>query len=170
MKKLLKVALVAVCIVFAGNLAKAQTKIGYVAIDQIVDQMPETKAAIANITAYNKQFIDQLTTMNNELQSKGQAYQAQRATMTDAVRTSKEGELADLQKRFQDYQNTAQQQVEAKRNELGKPIIEKVRAAVAQVAKEKGYTYVINSSQTDLIVMPPTDDLMAAVKAKLALK
>jgi outer membrane protein len=170
MKKLLKVALVAVCIVFAGNLAKAQTKIGYIAIDQLVDQMPETKAAIANITAYNKQFIDQLTTMNNELQSKGQAYQAQRATMTDAVRTSKEGELADLQKRFQDYQTTAQQQVEAKRNELGKPIIEKVRAAAAQVAKEKGYAYVINSSQTDLIVSPPSDDLLVAVKAKLGLK
>jgi outer membrane protein len=170
MKKLLKVALVAVCIVFAGNLAKAQTKIGYIAIDQLVDQMPETKAAIANITAYNKQFIDQLTTMNNELQSKGQAYQAQRATMTDAVRTSKEGELADLQKRFQDYQTTAQQQVEAKRNELGKPIIEKVRGAAAQVAKEKGYAYVINSSQTDLIVSPPGDDLMVAVKAKLGLK
>ncbi|MDB5152023.1 MAG: OmpH family outer membrane protein [Mucilaginibacter sp.] len=170
MKKLLKVALVAVCIVFAGNLAKAQTKIGYIAIDQLVDQMPETKAAIANITAYNKQFIDQLTTMNNELQSKGQAYQAQRATMTDAVRTSKEGELADLQKRFQDYQTTAQQQVEAKRNELGKPIIEKVRTAAAQVAKEKGYAYVINSSQTDLIVSPPGDDLLVAVKAKLGLK
>jgi outer membrane protein len=90
--------------------------------------------------------------------------------MTDAVRTAKESELADLQKRFQDYQNTAQQQVEAKRNELGKPIIEKVRAAAAQVAKEKGYTYVINSSQTDLIVSPPGDDLMAGVKAKLGLK
>ena len=170
MKKFLKVSLVAVCVVFAGNIAKAQVKIGYIAIDQLVDQMPETKAAITNITAYNKQFIDQLTTMNNELQSKGQSYQAQRATMTDAVRTAKESELADLQKRFQDYQNTAQQQVEAKRNELGKPIIEKVRAAAAQVAKEKGYTYVINSSQTDLIVSPPGDDLMAGVKAKLGLK
>lgn len=170
MKKLLKVALVAVCIVFAGNLAKAQTKIGYVAIDQLVDQMPETKVAIKTITDYNKQFIDQLTTMNNELQSKGQAYQAQRATMTDAVRTAKESELTDMQKRFTDYQTTAQQQVEAKRNELGKPIIEKVRAAVAQVAKEKGFAYVINSSQTDLIVSPPADDLMAEVKAKLGLK
>ncbi|HTK22054.1 MAG TPA: OmpH family outer membrane protein [Mucilaginibacter sp.] len=170
MKKLLKVALIAVCIVFAGNLAKAQTKIGYVAVDQIVDQMPETKAAITTITAYNKQFIDQLTTMNNELQSKGQAYQAQRATMTDAIRTAKESELNDLQKRFQDYQNTAQQQVQAKQAELGKPIIEKVRAAVAQVAKEKGYTYVINSSQTDLVVSPPGDDLAAEVKAKLGLK
>jgi len=170
MKKLLKVALIAVCIVFAGNLAKAQGKIGYVAVDAIVDQMPETKAAITTITAYNKQFIDQLTTMNNELQSKGQAYQAQRATMTDAIRTAKESELTDLQKRFQDYQNTAQQQVQAKQAELGKPIIEKVRAAVAQVAKEKGFTYVINSSQTDLVVSPPGDDLAAEVKAKLGLK
>ncbi len=170
MKKLLKVALIAVCIVFAGNLAKAQSKIGYVAVDAIVDQMPETKAAITTITAYNKQFIDQLTTMNNELQSKGQAYQAQRATMTDAIRTAKESELSDLQKRFQDYQNTAQQQVQAKQAELGKPIIEKVRAAVAQVAKEKGYAYVINASQTDLVVSPPGDDLSTEVKAKLGLK
>jgi outer membrane protein len=170
MKKVFKVALVVACIVFAGNMAKAQTKIGYIALDQLVDQMPETKTAIASITAYNKQFIDQLTTMNNELQSKGQAYQAQRSTMTDAIRTAKESELADLQKRFQDYQNTAQQQVEAKRNELGKPIIEKARAAVAQVAKEKGYTYVINSSQTDLVVSPTGDDLMAESKAKLGLK
>jgi outer membrane protein len=170
MKKLLKVALVAVCIVFAGNLAKAQTKIGYINMDQLVDQMPETKVAMTNITAYNKQFIDQLTTMNNELQSKGQAYQAQRATMTDAIRTAKEAELADLQKRFQDYQNTAQQQVDAKKNELGKPIIDKARAAVTQVAKEKGYTLVINSSNTDLIVAPPGDDLISAAKVKLGLK
>jgi outer membrane protein len=170
MKKLFKVALVAACLVFAGNIAKAQVKIGYIALDQLVDQMPETKVAIASITAYNKQFIDQLTTMNNELQSKGQAYQAQRATMTDAVRTAKEAELSDMQKRFQDYQTTAQQQVEAKRNELGKPIIEKARASATQVAKEKGYTFVINSSQTDLIVSPPGDDMMADVKAKLGLK
>ena len=54
MKKLLKVALIAVCIVFAGNLAKAQSKIGYVAVDAIVDQMPETKVAIKTITDYNQ--------------------------------------------------------------------------------------------------------------------
>jgi outer membrane protein len=170
MKKLLKVALIAVCIVFAGNLAKAQSKIGYVAVDQIVDQMPETKAAITTITAYQKQFVDELTKMNNALQSAGQAYQAQRATMTDAVRTAKESELNDMQKRMNDYQNTAQQQVQAKQAEIGKPIIEKVRAAVAQVAKEKGYAYVINSSQTDLVVSPAGDDLSTEVKAKLGLK
>jgi outer membrane protein len=170
MKNLFKVALVAVCILFAGNVAKAQTKLGYIDMNQLIDQMPETKVAMTSITAYNKQFIDQLTTMNNELQSKGQAYQAQRATMTDAVRTAKESELADLQKRFQDYQTTAQQQVDAKKNELGKPIIDKARAAAAQVAKEKGYTFVFDSSSVQLIVSPPGDDLMESVKAKLGVK
>jgi outer membrane protein len=170
MKNLFKVALVAVGMVFAGSVAKAQSKIGYIALDRLVDQMPETKVAISSITAYNKQFIDQLTTMNTELQSKGQAYQAQRATMTDAIRTAKESELTDMQKRFQDYQNTAQQQVDAKKSELGKPIIDKARAAATQVAKEKGYTWVINTSNTDLIVAPPGDDMMDAVKAKLGVK
>ncbi|MBS1525285.1 MAG: OmpH family outer membrane protein [Bacteroidetes bacterium] len=170
MKKLIKIALVAVCMVTAGSMAKAQTKVGYIDMNQLIELMPEAKAAMTTLQAYNKQFIDQLTSMNTELQSKGKAYQDQRNTMTDAVRTKQETELSDLQKRIQDYQNTAQQQVDAKKNELVKPIMDKARGAVAQVAKEKGYAYVIDSSTTQLLVSPPNDDLMAEVKAKLGLK
>jgi len=53
---------------------------------------------------------------------------------------------------------------------LGKPIFDKVRAAITTVAKEKGYNYVMDTSQIDLIVSPPADDMMAAVKLKLGLK
>jgi len=170
MKRLFKSGLIIVCIIFAGNIARAQVKVGHINFTQLIDQMPETAKIKSDRDAYQKQFIDQLTAMNNDLQSKGQAYQAQRTTMTDAVKTAKESELTDLNKRFQDYQATAQQKVEAKTNELSKPLIEKVRAAIATVAKEKGYSYVFDSSQTDLIVSPPADDLMAEVKAKLGLK
>jgi len=170
MKKLLKVALVAVCIVFAGNIAKAQSKIGYINFDQVIQIMPETKTIQGQLETYNKQFQDQYAAMTNEFQTKGQAYEAQRATMTDAIRTSKEAELQDLQKRIQAFQTDAQQKVSTKTNELSKPLFDKVRGAVALVAKEKGYAYVLNSSQTDLIVSPPGDDLLAEVKAKLGLK
>jgi len=162
MKKLLKVALVAVSMLFVGNFAKAQTKIGYINFGQLVTQMPEI---------YQKQFIDQLTAMNTEMQSKGQDYQKNQATMTDAARTAKQAELQDIQKRMQDYQNDAQQKVDAKTNELSKPLIDKARAAISDVAKEKGYTYVFDSSQgSPLIVSPDGDDLLAAVKLKLGLK
>ena len=170
MKKLLKVALVAVCVVFAGNLAKAQTKIGYINFDQLVQQMPETKAIQAQLETYNKQFQDQYAAMTTEYQSKGQAYEAQRGTMTDAVRVSKEGDLQDMQKRIQAFQTDAQQKISTKTNELSKPLFDKARGVISQVAKEKGYTYVINSAQTDLIVSPAGDDIMADVKAKLGLK
>jgi outer membrane protein len=119
---------------------------------------------------YQKQFIDQLTIMNNDLQKEGQTYQAQSATMTDAVRTAKQTELQDLQKRIQDYQNNAQQQVDAKTNELSKPLIDKARAAISEVAKEKGYNYVLDSSQIQLLVSPDGDDIMVPVKTKLGLK
>ncbi len=174
MKKLLKVALVAVCVVFAGNIAKAQSKVGYINFQQLVSVMPEVKDIQSKLEAYNKQFQDQYTAMTTEYQNKGQAYEAQRTTMTDAVRSAKEAELADLQKRIQAFQQDAQQKIAAKTNELSKPLFDKLRATVSQVAKEKGYAYVINSSANAqdelLLVSPPGDDLMADVKAKLGVK
>jgi outer membrane protein len=170
MKKLFKVALVAVCMLSIGNFAKAQTKIGYINFQALISQMPEAKTVKSQIDIYQKTFIDQLTVMNNELQTKGQDFQKNSAAMTDAVRSAKQGELQDIQKRMQDYQNDAQQKVDAKTNELSKPLIDKARAAVTEVAKEKGYTYVLDSSQTTLIVSPEGDDMLAAVKLKLGLK
>jgi outer membrane protein len=170
MKKLFKVALVAVGMLFAGNFANAQTKIGHINFNQLIDLMPETKTVTAQMQAYQKTFIDQLTTMNNEYQTKGQDFQSKSATMTDAVRAAKGAELQDIQKRMTDFQNSAQQQVEAKKNELGKPLFDKATAAVNTVAKEKGYAYVLDSSQISLLVSPDADDLMAPVKLKLGLK
>jgi outer membrane protein len=169
MKRLFKVALVAVCMLFAGNYAKAQ-KIGHISFNALVDQMPETKTIKTQLDAYQKQFIDQYTTMTTEFQTKAEAYNSKKATMTDATKTATETELQDLQKRIQDFQNDARGKVEAKSNELSKPLITKARAAISQVAKEKGYTYVLDSSQIELLVSPDADDMLAAVKLKLGLK
>jgi outer membrane protein len=170
MKKLFKVALVAVSMLFVGNFAKAQTKIGYINFGELVRAMPEFKTVQVQIDSYQKQFIDQLTVMNNTFQTEAKDFQAKSTAMTDAIRTSKQAELQDMQKRMQDYQNNAQQQVDAKTNELSKPMVDKARASVTEVAKEKGYTYVLDSSTITMIVSPAGDDLMAPVKAKLGLK
>jgi outer membrane protein len=170
MKRLFKVALVAGCMLLTAGFAKAQGKMGYVDFNAIVDAMPETKTLQTQLQTYQKTFMDQLQTMQNEFQTKGAAYEKSRATMTDATRTATENELQDIQKRIQDYTNTAQQQVQAKSNELSKPLFDKVRGAITAVAKEKGYTYVVDSATTNLLVSPPTDNLLAAVKLKLGLK
>jgi len=168
-KKIFKVVVVAGLLMFT-SFAKAQTKIGYINFQQVISLMPDTKTINAQIQTYQKQFVDQLTAMNNELQTKGQDYQKNSATMTDAIRSAKQAELQDFQKRMQDYQDDARQKVEAKSNELSKPLIDKARAAITDVAKEKGYAYVLDSSQQIMVVLPPGDDMLEPVKAKLGLK
>ena len=171
MKKLFKVAIVAICILFVGNFAKAQVKIGYINFGEVIREMPEAKTVQTQLDAYQKTFVDELTTMNNTFQTEAKAFQASQSTMTDAARSAKQGELQDMQKRLQDFQTDAQQKVEAKSNELIKPLSDKAKAAVNDVAKEKGYTYVFDTSQgAPLIVMPDGDDLLPSVKVKLGLK
>jgi outer membrane protein len=170
MKKVFKVALVAVSMLFVGNFAKAQTKIGYVNFQALLSQMPEAKTVKSQLDIYSKQFTDQMALMQNEYQTKGQAFQSQSTTMTDAVRTAKQTELQDLQKRIQDYNTSAQQKFDEKSNELIKPLTDKARGALDAIAKEKGYTYVLDSGQTTLLVSPPGDDMMAEAKVKLGIK
>lgn len=150
--------------------AFAQGRVGYVAFNEVVQLMPETKTIQLQMDTYSKQWTEQLETINNDYTKKLKEYQAGEKNMTDAIRTTKQTELQGIQKRFTDLNTQAQQAVEAKSAELTKPLIDKVHVAVKAVAKEKGYTYVINSSETELLVFPDADNIMAAVKAKLGLK
>jgi len=170
MKKLFKVALVAVCILLMGNFAKAQVKIGYINQNDLIGAMPELKTVNTQMDQYKKQFTDKLAALQGEFNTKLTTYNAKKATMTDADRTAAEAELGDLQKRAQDYQNTASNLVETKGAEYMKPLLDKAKLAIEAVAKERGYSYVLDSSTTQLLVSPPADDMMAAVKLKMGLK
>jgi len=167
MKKLLKGALIAACVLLTTGFAKAQTKIGYINFQALMTGSPEFPGIQTNINAYQKQWADLITTMQNQLQKDAADYDAKKAGMTDAIRAKTEGELQDLNKRIQDNQEKGTNEVQAKYNEITKPLIDKLKGAISMVAKENGYTYVLDSSSTAFLVQPDADDLMARVKAKL---
>ena len=167
MKNLLKSALVAVCIMMVGSLAEAQSKVGHINFNLLITGDAAFPGLQKQINDYQNTFIESLKSMQTELQTKANDYESKRATMNDAIRTKTEGELQDLQKRITDGNTTAQNAVNQKQEELMKPLMDKLRAAINQVAKDKGYNYVLDSSQTSLLVAPDADDLMVAVKAKL---
>ncbi|MES2276846.1 MAG: OmpH family outer membrane protein [Bacteroidota bacterium] len=170
MKKLFKSALVAAaCVLLMSSFAKAQQKIGYINFSNLVSSDPQFAGVTKAIQDYQQQFVETMKAMNTELQTKGAEYDAKKGTMTDAMRTKAEGELQDLQKRLNDQNTTAQNLVNQKYSDLLKPLTDKMKAAVSQVAKEKGYTYVLDSSQIEMIVAPEGDNLEAAVKAKVGI-
>ena len=148
----------------------AQQKIGYINSQEIVSAMPEAKKASADVQAYKKTFEEQMTTMQKELETKFKAYQDQQKTMSDAMRTAKEKELQDLQGRIGSFEQTANEKIEDKLQELLAPINEKAQKAIEAVAKEKGYSYILDTSVGAILYALPADNILEAVKAKLGIK
>ncbi|MCS6916749.1 MAG: OmpH family outer membrane protein [Chitinophagales bacterium] len=145
-------------------------KVGHVNSVELLQLMPEIKKADSSLLAYQKQLEEANQTMLSEYQAKLTEYQKGEATMADAIREVKQQEIADLQRRITDFQQTAQDRFQAKKEELYTPILKKAEDAIKAVAKESGYSYVFDTSAGAVIYAQPSDDIMHLVKKKLGLK
>jgi outer membrane protein len=145
-------------------------KLGHINSTDLLQAMPEIKKADSTLQAYQKQLEDQNQTMLTEYQGKLADYQKNEPTMPDAVKEVKQQELQDLQNRIQQFQQTAQDKFQSKKEELYSPVLKKAEDAIKQVAKENNYAYVFDTSAGAVIYYQDAEDLTALVKKKLNLK
>lgn len=170
MKKVL-LALIIVVSVFATDAYSQKSKFGHINSNDLLAIMPERAEAQNQLQNFSKELEDQLVMMNQEFQTKYQDYMSKQDSMSVSIRQMKEEELQSLQQRIQSFQQTAQQDLQKKEQELLQPIIDKAKEAIKEVAKEKSYTWVFDTSIGSLIVWPEeSDNLMDAVKTKLQIK
>lgn len=150
----------------------ANQKMGHINADQLLQMMPETKAAQAQLEEYSKQLEKDLTEMESEYQTKGQKYVEERQVMTDLTRRTREKELQELQNRIAEYSQSAQEDLQNKQVELLTPIIEKATAAVKKVADDNGFSYIMDSSQSKAVLIYTQGgiDIMPLVKKELGLQ
>lgn len=157
---------------FAALGQEQVTKIGHINADQLLQMMPETIEAQAAIEAYRNQLESDLTTMESELQVKIQSFRENEKMMTTLSRETKTREIQDIQQRIQEYSMKAQDDFSGKQEELLTPIIEKASSAVQKVAKENGFTYILDSSESKAVVIFAENgiDIMDMVKAELGIQ
>jgi outer membrane protein len=169
MKKLQVLAVVAVLMI-AGT-ASAQTKIGYIRIDDIVGLMPELAPAKVNMDTVGQQYIkDSVLPRYNFLQSE---YTRKLTEFNDtskpaSVREQYFKELQNDKQELDGFDAVVQQVQQYKQQELLKPYYAKAKKAIDAVAKKKGYTHVLSSDI--FLVAPEGDDISLAVLAELNIK
>ncbi len=145
MKKLVLLFVLAVGITAAqAQTPTASTKIGFADVDYIFSQMPEAKQIETELTSTQNQLKNQIDAKYQEFQKKLADYNANLNNMLDAVRQNTERELTMLQENLQKLQQDAQVTLENKRNQLMEPVYRKVGKAIEDVAKENGYTFILN--------------------------
>ena len=168
MKKIVKLAAVFLLIVATATTVNAQ-KIAHINLNDLLLLLPERKKAEADIQEYAKQLDGQLKTMSNEYDSKIADYQAKESLMTEPVKADKQKEIGDLEERIKSFQQTAQESLQKKQNDLLEPMIATAKKAIEEVAKDNGYKNCIDSSAGVLLYSDPADDILPLVKKKLNL-
>ena len=164
MKKILTVIAVISALSFSVT-AGAQSKFGYISVDNMVGLMPETAKLDSLLQRYQADSLNpQYAQIVSLYQYKDSVYRDSLKT-PPAVRKQIEQELPTLIYQIQNWQQIVNQATENKQNELLAPIYRKVYDAIKLVAKEKGYTHVFNKEA--FLVAPDGDDMITAVAAKL---
>jgi len=154
-----------------GKVTAQELKFGHINIQKLVAELPEKKAADAQLQAEATKLQDQLKVMSEDLDKKYSTYLAQRDSLPDLIRATKEKEIQDLDTRIKQYNQMAQQTLSQKEQQLLQPIMQKVQNAINEVGQEQGLMYIFDiSTQVVLYHSDKSIDCEPLVKAKLGVQ
>jgi len=149
----------------------AQSKFGHVDYSTILTNMN----GIDSIQTIVLNFRTELQTigeqMVKELEEKQAALEklANDPKASQSVLKIRRDELLDLHKRFQEFQQTAELDLQEKQIEVMQPFQTKLSEAIKKVAKANNYNYIFDVTPT-LLFYTATDDLTDKVKSELGIK
>jgi outer membrane protein len=169
MKKIVTVLVVVMGLMLTGKSTSAQNKFGYVSMQELITSMPEYKKADTAMNEFQTALGQNYDDMVKEYNEQSVLVTGKdTAKFTAAQLELKRKAVGDLLQKLQGWQTQAQQLAQQKNQELIAPIQKKALEAIQAVAKENGFTYVIQKEQ--LLVSPPGEDLLPLVKKRLGIK
>ncbi len=148
--------------------ASAQTKIGYINTDELIGIMPEAEKADAELKEYQASLAQQGQDMMKELNDKDSLFVRDSAKLSPSMKEIKKNELISLYQRVQNWNQQAQEMYQQEAQKKITPLRTKAMEAIRAVAKESGYSYILDINS--VIVGPPGDDVLGLVKKKLGIK
>lgn len=175
-KNTIKALLILPLILIGFGSVNAQVKIGYTTVELLLNYMPETKAINKQLETYEQKLAEKLQIKQRYYQSEAQTYMEKEQTnkwTTPAEKEAKQKELAKLEQEIQTELQNAEMDMMRKRNEGLGPIQEKMQAAIDAVAKEGGYTYILNNAMgtgiPTMLYGAETADVTDKIAAKLGI-
>lgn len=149
--------------------AQTTVKVGYADIEYILSEMPETTNAQAELDEIMGKLTKTRDSIVKDYKVKLEDYQKNAATLVETAKKEKEADLLNIQNGIQGFDADIQTALNYKKNELLKPIYNRIAVLVEEVAKEKGYTHIINSEingSSVLVYAEESTDISDLVIAK----
>lgn len=170
MKKTFQVLMVAALCLFAtGAFAQKTIKLGHFNSSELMKRMPEADSVQNVLKDYAAELEAELKAMQTEYTRLTQEYESKKDQLTDLLRANKENEIRGVLERMEMFQQNAQVDLSNKQNELFTVVIDKIKAVVAEIAKENKFTYIFESNGI-LWYSEDSEDITPLLVKKMGLK
>src|SRR5438105_13191781 len=138
-----------ICILSIAVVSNAQR---YAIIDNkyIQDKMPEYKTAQKQLDDIAAGWQKDIETMQQELDRMYKDYDAEQVMLSDELKKKREDQLFNKEKAVRDLQRKHfgfEGDLFKKRQELIKPVRDKVYNAVQRIAAQRGYDFILDKSE-----------------------
>ncbi len=146
-------------------------KFGFINTQALIQEIPEVKEANSNLETYKAQLQKKGQEMIVALQKKYQDLERKQANGEIApkqleVEASK---LKEEEAKIGQFEQTSQQQIITKSEQLLKPLRDKIQKAIDDVAAEGGFTYIFDASLGTILYADDSTDVSSLVRAKLGM-
>ena len=167
MKNVKRIAVALVLFVAATGFVNAQSKVAHINVQQLLSEMPEMKAAQAELKKLQETYRADIQSSMTELQNKYTQYKNEATSKTREENEQRAVELQGFEKNIQEAEQAAMQEMQKKQQELFAPISDKAKAAIEKVAAAQGFDYVIDASPGLSLIVAKGKDLLPEVKQEL---
>ena len=156
MKKLILLLILA-----TTTLGSFAQKFAYVDTDYILTKIPDFLQAEEKMNDFSKQWQTEIENAYAEVEQMYRDYQAEQVLLTSEMKTKREESIIEKEKSVQSLQQKyfgTEGDLYKKRQELIKPIQDRIFDAVQQLAATNKYSIIFDSS-SDLIMLYSNPDL-----------
>lgn len=142
------------------NYSLAQ-KFAYVDTDYILAKIPEYNQAQDKLDNYSKGWQEEIEMTMQKIEKMYRSYQSEQILLTEEMKSARENIIFAEEKKVQDLQIKyfgPEGMLFSKRQELIKPIQDKIYDAIQQIATNNKYSVIFDSS-SDLIMLYSNNNL-----------
>lgn len=144
-----KTLFIAFCFLLAALITNAQR---YAVIDSkyILEKLPEYKESQGKLDQFSQQWQQEIDNKQAALDKMYKDYDAEQIMLPDDLKKKREDELFNREKELRDLQKKRfgfEGDLFKKRQELIKPIQDKVYNAIQKLAVEKSYDFILDKSE-----------------------
>ncbi len=151
--------------IMTAGLAHAETKVAFVDMQKAIQATAAGKKAKAELESEFNKKKKELEKKEADLKKMGEDIEKKKSVMSEDALQKKQAEFQEEMLKYRDVVGKSQVEIQKKERELTAPILEKMRKVIGKIAKEKGYSIVLENSQMVLFSTPDADVTSDVIQA-----